>query len=388
MDPTRFIEKYSEALKNVLSADRPKLISMHKTLYIKPGRSPSTKVLRDRLLKRIDDEKDKFIKKLRTQPQPQIPKISEEEYQLAGQFLEEAFRPAKATPKPLPRPPVDLPKPLPRPPYDLPKPLPRPTDKEVIPRETAINDNFVEVTISDGGHGNPITWIVEHIDMYEIINNQLQTWTGLKLAIKIDAIVENAVNNRYDEHIFRTKFITILRTNSLEDDIIEETLKLSEQIDEFTGKGSGWRLVGWSKITLILNNYKPIKGSSYLPLPKHFANKKAIINIKNNDDKCFAYSVLAHICPAAHDPQRVSKYVPYLRTLIDEKIKYPMPVCERAYRKFEERFQIRVNVFSYEGDEIYPVYISKTSLLFDSQTVDIFLIHKDTEDGTKKYHYA
>ena len=38
--------------------------------------------------------------------------------------------------------------------------------------------------------------------------------------------------------------------------------------------------------------YKPLKGSSYIPLPSCLASKKAIIiNMQNEDDQCFMWSV-------------------------------------------------------------------------------------------------
>ena len=33
--------------------------------------------------------------------------------------------------------------------------------------------------------------------------------------------------------------------------------------------------------------YIPLRGETWIPLPKELANKKAIINIQNKDNKCF-----------------------------------------------------------------------------------------------------
>ena len=37
--------------------------------------------------------------------------------------------------------------------------------------------------------------------------------------------------------------------------------------------------------------YKPLKGSSYISLPVELANKKAIINMKNDDNECFKWCI-------------------------------------------------------------------------------------------------
>jgi hypothetical protein len=36
-------------------------------------------------------------------------------------------------------------------------------------------------------------------------------------------------------------------------------------------------------LTISIVEYKPLNGSSYIELPKWIQNKKAVINVKNND---------------------------------------------------------------------------------------------------------
>eukprot|EP01052_Picozoa_sp_SAG31_P002997 SAG31_NODE_110_length_24476_cov_9.909654_14_plen_269_part_00 len=52
----------------------------------------------------------------------------------------------------------------------------------------------------------------------------------------------------------------------------------------------------FSKALLIHMNvakYKPLKGSSYMELPKDLATKKAIVNVKNANNECFRWRVLS-----------------------------------------------------------------------------------------------
>ena len=41
------------------------------------------------------------------------------------------------------------------------------------------------------------------------------------------------------------------------------------------------------KLELHTVSYKPLRGETWVPLPKELANKKAIINMQNKDNKCF-----------------------------------------------------------------------------------------------------
>ena len=46
-------------------------------------------------------------------------------------------------------------------------------------------------------------------------------------------------------------------------------------------------------ITLKVYKYDPIKhGANYIPLPKEISAQKCVINIKNENNNCFQYSVL------------------------------------------------------------------------------------------------
>ena len=43
--------------------------------------------------------------------------------------------------------------------------------------------------------------------------------------------------------------------------------------------------------------YVPLGGSYYISLPKFLAAKKAIINLKNEDDECFKWAIIGALNP-------------------------------------------------------------------------------------------
>ncbi|VVC46441.1 Ribonuclease H-like domain [Cinara cedri] len=63
-------------------------------------------------------------------------------------------------------------------------------------------------------------------------------------------------------------------------------------------------------MNIYMCKYNPLRGASYIKLPKIISDKKAIINIKNKDNKCFLWSalVLAALHPQHKHAYRVSKY--------------------------------------------------------------------------------
>ena len=67
------------------------------------------------------------------------------------------------------------------------------------------------------------------------------------------------------------------------------------------------------------------RGGSYIDSPKWLKNKKAIINPKNNDDKCFQYAltvVLNHE-QIKKDPQKITKIKPFINQYSWKEIDFP-----------------------------------------------------------------
>ena len=70
-------------------------------------------------------------------------------------------------------------------------------------------------------------------------------------------------------------------------DIDEMYMKMDRVVENLTvfQRGqSGWRFRSIVSLNVFTAEYKPPKGSSYIPLPSCLASKKAIINMQNKDD--------------------------------------------------------------------------------------------------------
>jgi len=117
-------------------------------------------------------------------------------------------------------------------------------------------------------------------------------------------------------------------------------------------------LVYITKLDIHIAKVQTLNGKSYKELPDFIKNKKAIINIKNNDNLCFLYSVLCGLKTPEHNAERVSHYTNRLNELNykDEDFKEGMSV--HKIRFFEKRNNLNINVYSLEEKtSIIPVYI-------------------------------
>jgi hypothetical protein len=52
-----------------------------------------------------------------------------------------------------------------------------------------------------------------------------------------------------------------------------------------------------SAFLFVMARYRPLKGSSYIPLPIRLRSKYTIINVTNKDNKCFMWSIMAALYP-------------------------------------------------------------------------------------------
>ena len=104
-----------------------------------------------------------------------------------------------------------------------------------------------------------------------------------------------------------------------------------------------------------------------------------MINLQNKDNECFRWCHIRHLNPQQKDPQRIKKCdKEYIKKLDYTNVTFP--VTQKDYRKIETMNNININVFRYEKQEPYPVYISKEKF---NDVLNLLLITKG-----KEQHYV
>ena len=162
-----------------------------------------------------------------------------------------------------------------------------------------------------------------------------------------------------------------------EDEIyIIMTEKILENMATFQSGGSGWRLHSIIKLELHTVEWDPLRGNSYIKLPKELSNKNAIINVKNEDNKCFLWCVLRALNPKDNHPDRIDKKLKEKEnTLNMDGIEYPVSL--KDIDKFENQNPtISITVLGYnEKEKVCPLRNSDNT---DREHIIILmLIEKD-----------
>ena len=181
---------------------------------------------------------------------------------------------------------------------------------------------------------------------------------GIKwyLAIKMKYVKTNQAGEEVaSEPVFRSTNLTTSNKSQINEQLAKAFQQLFTTQQEFQREGSGWNLEEIIEVQINTAEYQPLLGSSYIALPKLISDKKAVINVQNNDQKCFMWSFLSALHPC-HNSNRVTSYKEFEEDLNLEGIDFPTPLTQIS--RFERKNKISVNVFTYE-EEVYPLYITK-----------------------------
>ena len=128
------------------------------------------------------------------------------------------------------------------------------------------------------------------------------------------------------------------------------------KIDNWINEGSGWILESIESQYINITTCRPLSGSSYVKLPAELrSSKKGLINIKNNDQKCFLWCHIRHINPVKIHPERITQTNKMLVDLDYGGIKFPV---DKDFSKIETKNNICMNGYCYENKLPFPIYNS------------------------------
>ena len=185
------------------------------------------------------------------------------------------------------------------------------------------------------------------------------------------------------EAYFHSDVMTILSAHAIDAAVQKAFSDIEKRIEKWTRESSGWTVTKVLNVYLDFARYTPLKGSSYLDLPDKLKSKKAIINVKNNDQKCLMWALLSALHPVGSNPHRVSKYKQYENELNFAGVGFPTPLSQMP--KVEQLNNLAINVFGYSKQAgIHPLYLSKDHT---RDPINLLMI-TEVKDGKTISHYC
>ena len=105
-----------------------------------------------------------------------------------------------------------------------------------------------------------------------ILNQELQLKSAIKwylsVKVKMVKIDSDGQVSEEAEPYFTSRCYTLLQSDDLEEQLQEATQKIMDDFENFIREGSGWVLEKVLKVFVNVGHYKPLKGKSFIPLPK------------------------------------------------------------------------------------------------------------------------
>ena len=184
-----------------------------------------------------------------------------------------------------------------------------------------------------------------------------------KVQFCLEVSLEKPVVDQETEYITiysNTNFVNV-DVEGIDDEQFHDMVdKVISTIHQFASHGSGWRVNQIEALKVKFAKFSPIRGSSFIEIPKGLKkHKRFLLNITNDNDKCFEYCYVAafhdfHKKPLTDDDSRLTARQREASSLYDcetnEKattvlgtFNYPMSVKEIT--SFEVLHGVQINVF-------------------------------------------
>ena len=244
--------------------------------------------------------------------------------------------------------------------------------------------NFANVYTIDGKDG---------FDPQSFMDGALENITGLlrsKRNIKVKLILKCYMISERDNLIRDFPFHSEIEINmegtneneiytTMTDTILE---RIASLINGSSGGGSGWIFYKIIKLELHTVSYRPLRGNTWIPLPKELSDKKAIINMKNKDNKCFLHCVGRALNPKKDNSERIDKELMEKEDTLNMKgIEYPVSL--KDIDRFEKQNpEISITILGFnEKDKVYPLR-SSDHIYIRKHNIILLLIERD---GVKHY---
>jgi len=208
------------------------------------------------------------------------------------------------------------------------------------------------------------------IKMIKLIKMKVDIEISTKINFELFALYNKYNLKNEDDHAvdlvssiksFNTKNYIVTESSDL--DLLHSELlgKLNAKSEDFTENESGWALDKILYMEININKYNPLRASSYRSLPYFVTKKRAVINVQNDDQACFAWSIMAAKYPNVPNPHLTSSYPNYNLELDLSNISLPMKVDSiPRFEILNENISVNVYGIDSQSEQIVgPLHLTK-----------------------------
>ena len=205
-----------------------------------------------------------------------------------------------------------------------------------------------------------------------------KAYLTLRVELKKRFLQDGSEAYEFTQPYFNSSRRTILNEFEIKDFYDQAVEEILNRIARWISKGSGWVIERILNLYFNVVSYVPLKGRSYFPLPEELRHhRKGLINLQNDDNRCFLWCHVRHLNPVQKNPQRVTQKDRGIAKTLDYS-GVTFPVIIREMDKTEKGNKININAYIYNEDGKYvsPIRNSKTTY---EDTLKVLLIERETE---------
>ena len=257
------------------------------------------------------------------------------------------------------------------------------TEEEFIIKEleTALN-RYLKIYRIDGRKGyDPRKYLNKIKEKVIDLINEKKKPIKVNFMLTCNLIKESLAENSIEEETegyFNSNMEIITDSDDLSEmfDIMKN--RILKEYEKFLSNAYKFKFDYVKKFDIGIVPYNPLRGSSYIPLPKKLAAKQGIINPKNfHDNECFKWSIMIYIMIHKYKKdvhlERITKEMrERSKELNWSGIEFPVSVFgTNQIEKFESQNPYGINVFSYEEGELRIINRSRK---LDAEKINLLFL--------------
>ena len=252
-------------------------------------------------------------------------------------------------------------------------------EKELVETKSALKKFAKQFTVDGEPNFDPKSFFnATKVSLLRILRENRQQKVKLILKCLMKRIDLKTGEETKTEAAFHSEIENNLpgtNEKKLLNSMIEEVL---EKMANFQRRLSNWRFEEILKLELHLVEFSPLKGNSWFVLPEWIKRKRAVINMKNEDEECFKWCVTRALNPVDKNVERISQELRKQSEELNWKgIDFPMEV-DKIDRFEKNNLFVSINVFYLDGS-VQPLRISNVER---ERNINLLLIK---QDGKKHY---
>lgn len=233
-------------------------------------------------------------------------------------------------------------------------------------------------------------------DILNILNESLIKHINFKFNFELEClyIKDSGDLLKVETMTHVTKMKPVTRSDLLDNIYKEKVEDIKTKMSEFQERDSGWALYRISILNININKHSIIRGSSDVILPYKVAKLNACLNIKNKDEFCFKWCVIAAIknkwnekCSSYPDTYGIENINSDIISvngleLNFKNMKFPLDLKEISIFESQNTF-ISINVFGFDrkGDQIVGPYFKCK----ETKPIHINLLLVENDECTKRH---